>query len=167
MDESTALDILKSAILLERRGKAFYTRVAEQTSIQAVKDFFGMMADEEDEHVQILSDQYRAYQGTGAFVAVAADDHPSGAFASAILSERLKREVSAADFEAAAIAAAMSMERDAIRAYSERAESAADAGEKALYRWLADWEKEHLDFLARVDRQITEAAWNDAGFWPM
>ena len=166
MEESTARDVLKSAILLERRGKAFYATVAEQTSVQAVKDFFGMMADEEEKHVQVLSDQYRSHQAGGAFTPPATDEHPSGAFVSEVLTERLKREVSAADFEAAAIAAAMSMEKNAIRVYSERAEGASDPGEKALYRWLADWEAEHLDFLAKVDREITEAAWNDSRFWP-
>ena len=47
MDDKTALDILKSAILLEKRGKAFYEKVAEQTPSEAAKRFFDMMAEEE------------------------------------------------------------------------------------------------------------------------
>jgi rubrerythrin len=74
-------------------------------------------------------------------------------------------QIAAADFEAAAVSAAMAMEKRAIRLYSERADGAEDPAEKALYRWLADWEKTHLDSLARVDRALTERVWNDNQFW--
>ena len=84
-----------------------------------------------------------------------------------MLTERVKNEIAAADFEAAAIAAALSMERNAVRAYSERAEAATDPEEKALYRWLAAWETEHLEFLAKVDRELIEEVWNDSHFWPL
>ena len=47
MTEPTAEDILKSAILLEKRGRAFYTKVAKQTEHEGVREFFEMMADEE------------------------------------------------------------------------------------------------------------------------
>ena len=167
MTDTAAIDILKSAILLEKRGKAFYGKISEQTSIQAVKDFFGMMADEEDKHVQILSDQYRAYQTRGTFAQPSKDSGASTAFASAVLTERLKREMTAASFEAAAIGAAMAMERGAIQLYARRAETAPGPEEKALYQWLADWEAEHLAFLANVDRDLTEAIWNDNHFWPL
>ena len=86
--------------------------------------------------------------------------------AAGVLSRNLKDQLSAAGFEAAAVAAAMSMEERAIKLYSERAEAAEDAGEKALYRWLADWETEHLHFLAEIDRDITERVWTDNQFWP-
>jgi rubrerythrin len=167
MTDATALDILKNAILLERRGKAFYSRVAEQASAQAVKDFFSMMADEEDKHVAVLSAQYASYQGKGAFAVGNWEEKASSGFASEILSERLKREISAADFEAAAIGAALSMEKSAVRFYSERASTATDPQEKALYQWLSSWETEHLEFLSKVDREVTEAIWNDAHFWPL
>ena len=71
-----------------------------------------------------------------------------------------------AGFEVAAISAAMSMEERAIRLYAERAESAADPEEKAMYAWLASWEKEHLDYLSKIDRELTEGIWLDSQFWP-
>jgi rubrerythrin len=54
----TAEDILKTAILLEYRGKAFYTTAARQTESEAVCKFFTMMADEEAAHVEFLSRQF-------------------------------------------------------------------------------------------------------------
>ena len=47
MTEKTTENILKSAILLEKRGRAFYKKVANQTEHPATQEFFLMMADEE------------------------------------------------------------------------------------------------------------------------
>lgn len=118
MQDATALDILKSAILLERRGKAFYGKVAEQSAVPAVREFFGMMAREEETHIQILSEQFSHYKERGAFGATPRQEQPSPELASTVLSERLQTSIAAADFEAAAISAAMAMERNAIRAYT-------------------------------------------------
>ena len=48
MSASQALNILKEAILLERRGKAFYNKVAEQAADPSVKEFFEIMAKEDE-----------------------------------------------------------------------------------------------------------------------
>ena len=37
MNESKAIEILKTALLLEKRGKAFYTKVANQAADPDVK----------------------------------------------------------------------------------------------------------------------------------
>ena len=68
----------------------------------------------------------------------------------------MKAEIAAADYEAAAISAAMSMEEKAIQLYSERAAEAQDSNEKALYEWLARWETQHLKFLSDIDRELKE-----------
>jgi rubrerythrin len=166
MTENTTLDILKKAILLEKRGKAFYSKVADETENDAVKRFFSMMANEEENHIKILSDQFKAYQETKNFHPADYEEKHSGSMVSEILTGELKGQISAAGFEAAAISAAMAMEKNAVRLYSKRAEVTKDPDEKALYTWLADWEHEHLNFLAEIDRQLTEAIWYDNSFWP-
>ena len=166
MKDSVALDILKNAILLERRGKAFYTKVAEQTSSEAARQFFQMMADEEDSHIKILSDQFKAYMENNKFGLEKPAYTPSGSFSAKVLTDEMKKQISAADFEAAAVAAAMNMEKKAITLYSERSETASDEEEKAVYQWLVDWEKTHLQLLSEIDREVTEKIWNDNSFWP-
>ena len=166
MGESTALNILKNAILLERRGKAFYSKIAKQTDSEAVKRFFGMMAAEEEKHVKILSDQFKNYQKTRTFAPGEYDDKHTDNIAAEILTQDMKAQISASEFEAAAISAAMAMEKNAVRLYSERAAASEDPDEKTLYQWLAEWEHHHLDFLAEIDRQLTEAIWHDNSFWP-
>ena len=84
-----------------------------------------------------------------------------------VLSDDLKSRIAAAGFESAAVSAAISMEERAVRLYGERAENATDLEEKSLYRWLKDWETDHLRVLLEIDREITERIWNDNSFWPM
>ena len=164
MTENSALDILKNAILLEKRGKAFYRTAASQSSNEDVKEFFETMAREEVEHVKILSDQFKAFKETGKFSAP--DTSQTGTISKNVLTDEVKNRIAAADFEAAAISAAMLMEERAIALYAGRGKDAEDPEEKKLYQWLADWEKEHLEFLAAIDAELKERIWNDSGFWP-
>jgi rubrerythrin len=60
----------------------------------------------------------------------------------------------------------MAMEKNAIQLYSDRASDAPDPNEKALYKWLAEWELQHLNFLAEIDKELTEQVWHDNNFWP-
>jgi rubrerythrin len=166
MADDKTTDILKRAILLEKRGQAFYDNVARQASADAVKRFFETMAAEEENHIRILSEQFKAYQGNKQFNAGQFDEQQGSDIASQILSKQIKSEISAADYEAAAISAAMSMEEHAVKLYSGRAAAATDPNEKALYNWLAKWETQHLNFLADIDRELTEDIWYDQSFWP-
>ena len=165
MPVNNPLDILKSALLLEIRGKEFYTQAARASGSQAVKDFFNMMAAEEVSHVEILSAQYKKFVAEGRF-ATLATDAAERQVVRKVLSSDLCTQIAAAGFESAAIAAAMGMERRAVQLYAQRAGEAEDPQEKALYAWLARWETEHLEFLARIDKEVTEAIWNDNSFWP-
>jgi len=55
METKSTTDILKEAILLEQRGKAFYTNIASMTKSEAVRRIFSLIADEEDQHILFLS----------------------------------------------------------------------------------------------------------------
>jgi rubrerythrin len=167
MDTKTTTDILKEAILLEHRGRAFYSNVAAQTQSEAVKRIFTMIADEEQEHIRFLSDQYKHYQKHQAFMDVESQaGNGPDEVAAKVLSEETKSQISAAGFEAAAISAAMDFEAKAVELYASRAESAADQNEKELYRMLAEWERGHHKWLMRIDKELREQVWYDNNFWP-
>lgn len=166
MSEDRATEILKNAILLEKRGYAFYSKVAQQASGEAVKKFFDLMAEEEVNHVKILSDQFKSYRSHKKFKPRGDIESAEFKTATDILTKDLKRQIAAADYEAAAIAAAMSMEKNAIQVYSSRASETQDPDEKGLYQWLAEWEAEHLKVLSKIDRELTEGIWHDNHFWP-
>jgi rubrerythrin len=166
MPAKTTIEILKEAILLERRGQAFYRMAAGQAQAPGVQTFFETMAREESRHVEILESQFVAYIRTRQFIPIAPDEKANEPIAQLVLSREVKAQIAAAEFEAAAISAAILMEEKAVALYGQRAENAQDPAEETLYRWLADWERGHLSFLARLDKEIKETIWNDNQFWP-
>jgi rubrerythrin len=166
MSEDRAMEILKNAILLEKRGHAFYTKVAQQAASEAVRKFFNLMAEEEANHIQMLAEQFKSYHARKRFKTSAFSDQGEFKTVSDILSKDLMRQISAADYEGAAIAAAMSMEQNAIQVYARRAEETQDPDEKSFYAWLVQWETRHLNFLSKINKEITEAIWYDNSYWP-
>jgi len=162
----SAEDILKTAILLERRGKAFYTTAARQTQSEAAKKIFTMMAEEEDEHINFLSRQFSDYVKNGKFSKNDVEEPADDTEVVMILTEQVKKEISAAGYEAAAISAAIDFENRAIEVYQSRADEATDANEKEMYQMLADWERTHHHLLHRLNEDLKEQIWNDNNFWP-
>ena len=162
----SAVDILKEAILLERRGKAFYSTAAKQTESEAARKIFTMMAAEEEEHINFLSRQFAYYDKNKSFMKVDETADTDESTVMAILSEEIKSQVSAAGYEAAAISAAMDFETRAVQIYSERATSATDKYEKEMYQMLADWEKGHHFRLHKINEYLREKVWYDNNFWP-
>lgn len=162
----SAVDILKEAILLERRGKAFYMTAARQTESEAARKIFEMMAAEEDEHINFLSKQFAFYEKNKSFMKVDDVADTDDTTVMAILSEEIRKQINAASFEAAAISAAMDFETRAVQIYSDRAESATDKNEKEMYQMLADWEKGHHFWLHKINEDLKEQVWYDNNFWP-
>ena len=167
MEENNTLNILKQAILLELRGKAFYENIAEKSDNSAVQKIFRMLADEEQEHIKTLSDQFKIYKKEKKFAAGSVLKKDTGSVVSSVLTKEIKEKISAAGFEAAAIGAGIAMEERAISFYSENAEMTSDPEAKALYKWLSDWERDHLNMLLDIDKDLREKIWFDNQFWPL
>ncbi len=164
--KNQALDILKMAILMERRGKEFYNTVANQTKDENVRNIFALMAKEEQLHIDQLSEHFKTYQENGTFDKMVIAKQEKDTIAKMILNPAIKKSISAASFEAAAISAAIDMENKAIEVYSERAKESNDSNEKDLYLWLTDFERGHHKLLNDLNRGLMEEIWNDHHFWP-
>jgi len=162
--KDTALDILKTAILLERKGKAFYTQAARNSESKSAKKIFETMAEEEDEHIAFLTAQAHSYVKNHTFVHP--EPHEEDHSEDEILTAQIKKEINAAGFEAAAISAAIDFENRAIKVYSSRAKEATDPIEKEMYQMLAEWEQGHHYLLHRLNEDLKEEIWNDNNFWP-
>jgi rubrerythrin len=165
MSQEQALDIIKGAILLERKGKTFYETTARNTKSNAVKEIFETMAAEEQKHIKILSQHYESLVRSGKLSKVKYDEQPYQ-ISTAVLTRQIREQISAASFEAAAITAAMAMEDNAVRLYSQRAQTTTNPLEKELFDWLSNWEKTHLQFLSDLDNELKESVWYDNQFWP-
>jgi rubrerythrin len=166
MSQEQALDIIKGAILVERKGKAFYEATARNTDSDAVKEIFETMAAEEEKHIEILSKHYESLVRAGKLNDMKYNDNPQQ-ISTAVLTRQVREQITAASYEAAAITAAMAMEDNAVRFYSQRAQTTTNPLEKELFDWLSNWEKTHLQFLSDLDNELKESVWFDNQFWPM
>ena len=163
----SAEDILKEAILLETRGKAFYKNVAEKCDNESAKQVFEMMAREKDEHIKFLSQQFINYTKDHSFLKPEEPkEDPEETVVLKVLTDKIKKEVNAASFEAAAVSSAINFEMNAVRLYKSRAEEATDPNEKKLYEILTAWEGEHSRLLVDIDNSLREEVWHDSNFWP-
>ncbi|MBD3368806.1 hypothetical protein GF402_00395 [Candidatus Fermentibacteria bacterium] len=160
-----ALEAIKGAILLERRGSTFYRSVADKTDNGAVAEVFRTMAAEEKKHESVLNEHYSSLVRDGRLAAISdvggATEHDEE-----IINRHVKGEIEASGYEAAAISAAMGLEKEAISYYDQKASEGEGDTERELYEWLSRWEQTHLEFLARMDRALMEQVWFDNRFWP-
>jgi rubrerythrin len=166
MENTKTVEILKTAILMEKRGQALYNNVAGQTQVPEVRNIFSLMAKEEKLHEEFLSKQLIEYGKNQSLAEMDLPREEADSLLNAILGKDLKKKISGAGFEAAAISAAIDMESNAIRIYGERATAATDPNEKALFAWLSDWEKGHHKLLCQLDNELKEEIWYDNNFWP-
>ncbi|MCX7862719.1 MAG: ferritin family protein [Bacteroidales bacterium] len=165
MDTNKSLEILKMAILMERKGHAFYSQVAKTTQSQIVKDIFETMAKEEILHEKFLSETFKSILKENKVKSLELPAQKD-VFTPLVLTEELKKQISASSYEAAAISAAIDMENNAIKVYAEFADKAPTEEEKKLFTWLSNWEKTHHQVLHEMDKELKEAVWFDNQFWP-
>ncbi len=166
MDNEKALEIIKSAVLMEIRGQAFYKNVVEQTKSDDIKNIFNIMADEEKLHAEFLSRQYTNLKHGNASEALALPDESAENLINQILSPEIKNQISGAGFEAAAISASIDMENKAVEIYTNFANSTDQPEVKKMFLWLANWEKGHVKILSELDKELREKIWFDSNFWP-
>ena len=166
MENSKILEALKMAILMEKRGQAFYSQVARQTKSTEIRQIFETMANEEVLHEKFLSEQFMEYSKNQKLSSVELPKENAENLIGMVLTEKIKKEINAASYEAAAISAAIDMESNAIKVYGDYAEKSADPAEKELFNWLSNWERTHHKILLDMDRELKESIWNDNQFWP-
>jgi len=166
MAEMKTVDILKNAILLEVKGRKLYEAVAEKTGSDALKEIFNMLVKEEQGHEELLRKQLVLVSNGKQFNAEGLDDIDVP-IVDPILTGKIKDEISAASYEAAAISAALEFEKNAVKNYGEKETAASSPDEKKLFGWLVKWETEHMQMLARLEDDLKEQIWYDNNFWPL
>lgn len=158
-------DVLKEAILMEKRGQALYNEVALKSPDPDVKRVFSLMADEEGMHAAFLSEQLKSFFKNKEFVKLNLKEEKNS-IADLILNANLKDKIEAASFEAAAISAAIDLETRSIEVYKSQAKEASDSNIKELFEYLARWENTHYEILLKLDQQLKEKIWFSNEFWP-
>jgi len=151
---------------MERQGKYLYETAKAHAENDSVKEFFQSLVDDEQEHMDILEKQFKAYMKNGKFMAAGFDNESSDVAAPDILSDAVKNNINAAGFESTAITAAIGFEEKAVKLYAQRAQETTDPEEKKLYNWLSVWETTHLKKLEDLQESLMARVWEDNSFWP-
>jgi len=161
------VDILRKAYQIEVDGYTFYSMTADRADKPAVQDLFGRLAQDEVQHQAFLRTVLKNYhdKGVEAFsMGMVAPD--LSAFSTKIFSDRFREQAEGAAFEMAALSVGMTLEKNAVAYFSAAAEGAAEAEIRGFYRFLADWEQQHLTALQALGETIRADFWEKSGFSP-
>ena len=88
------------------------------------------------------------------------------AFSDKVFSARFREQAEGAQFEMAAVSVGMTLEKNAVAYFSTAAKEADEAEVATFYRFLADWEQQHLAALQGLYDSIRTDFWDRSGFSP-
>ncbi|MCP4293750.1 MAG: ferritin family protein [bacterium] len=158
---------IKDALMVEIKGQQLYNHAAKETKDAAARAMFEMLAKDEDDHVAILSAQYKSLLKDGkvdlSLIDPAEVDHGS----QNVVTDDFKKSIKRGNFEMAIISIGCDLENKAIAYYRDQAAKTDDADLKQLFTWLAEWEDGHLEQLLELEKIYQDAYWSDQGFSPM
>ena len=160
-------DILRKAYQIEVDGHTFYSMAADRADKEPVAELFDKLARDEVQHKAYLKSVMGSYEDKGveAFN-VHRRDPDLRAFTDGIFTDRFKAKAEGAEFELGVLSVGMTLEQNAISYFTGAAEHATDAEVRDFYRFLADWEKEHLDALQTLFDGVRQDFWSDNRFSP-
>ena len=160
-------EILRKAYQIEVDGYTFYSMAADRATKPAVQELFDKLARDEVEHKAYLKSVMTTYdeKGVEAFN-VNFRDPDLKAFTATIFSDRFKEQAEGADFELGVLSIGMTLESNAIAYFSNAMESATETEVQDFYRFLADWERQHLEALRGLYDGVRQDFWAEGGFSP-
>lgn len=161
------INVLKEAVMTEIKGHQLYTHAAETTDDPAARAMFEDLANDEQQHVQILQAQLESYTKVGKLdlsdINPAEVDHG----ASHIIDDQFRKSIRRGAFEMAVIGIGCDLENKAIAYYRDQAEKSTDEDLKQLFTWLSEWEVTHLNALMELQKFTQDEYWANQGFSPM
>jgi rubrerythrin len=166
MDIERKKEILKNAMIIERKAYVFYKKLADDATDASLKNLFEVLSDEEIKHFDTLKKQYLSLKNDNKFSPLVVSPKDKENPVSKVLTKEVLQKLSEVTFETAAIYGAYLLEKNSIDYYSNCLKEAEDSEEKALFEWLSIWEQGHLELLNSIDNDIKEEIWLNNKFWP-
>lgn len=166
MDVADVCDVMKTAISMEEDSERFYREAAETADNPLAESTFEALADWEVEHKQFLQQVFDEAEASDSCPAVSELDveKPDIRQAAERIFECALEQVEDAPEPCPEIeqayAAAMAKERSAIEFYKSHIAETDDEDEQALYEFLLDQERDHLNLLATTEEYL-----NDTKYW--
>ena len=140
---------------------------ADRADKPAVQELFDKLARDEVQHKAYITGVMGSFEDKGieAFN-IRFRDPDLKAFTDTIYTPDFKAKAENADFEMGVLSVGMTLESRAIEYFSGAAGAADEAEVRDFYRFLADWEKGHLEALQKLYAGVREHYWAEGGFSP-
>jgi len=170
MDHATrriVLEAVKTAIITELRGYEIYKAAAERTTDASARLMFQSLANDEAHHKDFLEKNFRSLIENGEWSVPATPENLSPLDESEVITPQFLKRVKGGSFEMAVVAAGCELEMSAINFYTKAAEECPDAESAAVFRFLANWEKGHLEALTDLEGRMKDQYFAERGFAPM
>jgi rubrerythrin len=163
MSEDRALIALSQAVKLERQGREFYLKAAEEAEDEKVHALFLSLASDEKMHEEIVLRQLEAIEGGGNYVllpnlSVKDIDLDAKLFPAQI--QETSKRVGTNPTMADAFHLALENEMRSYDLYRAAAKDTEDEAGKRMYQWLASAEMTHFDLLMNnYEAMISLGGW--------
>ncbi len=163
MELGPVRDILKKALQVELDGHTFYSMAAEKVDEPAVRSLLLRLARDEIEHQVYLRNVMRRLEELGAESFLIEPKDPGlDEFSSRIFTEEFREQARRVDSAAGVLSIGMQLESNAVAFFTTAAEQSEDPQAIGFFRFLADWEGQHLRILERLF-QTVQADSSDSG----
>ena len=161
------LEAIKTAIITELRGYEIYKAAAERATDPSAKLMFKQLADDEKHHKDFLEKNFHSVLERGEWAVPATPENLTPLDDSDIVNPDFLKRVKGGAFEMAVVAAGVELEMSAINYYKKAADDCPDEESSKVFRFLAEWEADHLEHLANLESRLKDHYFADLGFTPM
>ncbi len=162
-DRDKALTALSQALKLEREGRAFYLKAAEEVRDARCRKTFLSLADNERMHEEMIVRQLHTMEGSGRYVLLPDLEAPAIDLQAKIFPPDLGKaaeQVRTSRSELDALHIALENEIRSYDLYRHAAIETEDEAGKRMYTWLAGAEMTHFNLLmANYEAIARESGW--------
>lgn len=155
------LELLKVAILNEVEGETFYRLAAEHLSEGEIRTLLMHLADEEVKHQETMR---KLYADLAAGKEPLSKDLKLDHTPSTGIFDLMKLGQVKSDLEISVISTGVLMEKASIDYYNQAAEQSDNKAVKELCRYLAKWERDHLEKLEKIYDYLKSDWYEQQGF---
>lgn len=163
MVTKSALKPLSQALKLEREGRAFYIKAADEALDDKARAMFLSLADDERLHAEMIERQLHALEGEGQYVLLPDLKAPRIDLNARLFPperDKIAAKVGANPNELDALHVALENEVKSYDLYRGAADAAKVAAAKEMYTWLAAAELTHYNLLmANYESLVDRGGW--------
>ncbi len=163
MVNTSALAALSQALKLEREGRAFYLKAADEALDEKGQAMFLSLADDERLHAEMIERQLHALEGQGEYVLLPDLKTPRIDLNARLFPperDKIAAKVGADPNELDALHVALENEIKSYDLYRVAANKVEDAAGQEMYAWLAAAELTHYNLLmANYEALVDHGGW--------